>query len=90
MNTNRLKTTHPSAATAVRELDRRTNDGIDVSLLWSPRTNRVWVAVENDRAGESFELDVEPGEALVAFHHPYIYAPTAALASADQEGSHTR
>ena len=56
-----------------RELDRRSNDGIDVALLWSPRTNRVWVSIEDARTDESFELDIDPACALDAFHHPYAY-----------------
>lgn len=55
----------------VRELDRRTNDGLDVTLFWHPQTNRVSVAVEDHRFGDSFELEVDPAEALDAFHHPY-------------------
>jgi hypothetical protein len=58
----------------VRELDRRSNDGIDVTLLWSPRTNQVFVAVVDERDGESFELEVDPANALDAFRHPYAYA----------------
>ena len=58
-----------------RELDHRSNDGIDVTLLWSSRTNRVWIAVEDDRHGESFEIDVDAADALDAFRHPYAYAP---------------
>jgi hypothetical protein len=56
-----------------RELDRRSTNGIEVALLWSPRTNRVWVAVEDAKTDESFELDVDPARALEAFHHPYAY-----------------
>jgi hypothetical protein len=56
-----------------RELDRRSNDGIDVALLWSPRTNRVWIAIDDARADQSFELDVDPAHALDAFQHPYAY-----------------
>jgi hypothetical protein len=59
---------------AVRELDHRASDGIDVRLLWDPRTDRVSVAVEDTRGGESFELDVDRADALDAFHHPYAYA----------------
>ena len=33
--------------TSVRELDRRVNDGFDVRLLWNSRTNRVFVAIED-------------------------------------------
>ncbi len=59
-----------------RELDCRSNDGIDVTLFWSPRTNRLFVAVEDERRGDSFRLDVAPAEALDAFRHPYAYANT--------------
>jgi len=58
----------------IRELDRRRSDGIEVALLWNPRTNRINVVVQHERAGERFELDVEAGDALYAFHHPYAYA----------------
>jgi hypothetical protein len=63
-----------TADTDVRELDHRNNDGIDVRLLWSPSSGRVWIDVRDDRGGSSFELDVDPADALVAFHHPYTYA----------------
>lgn len=59
--------------TALRELDRRTGDGIDVSLLWDPRTKGVLVAVTDTRLGGSFEFGIEPGDALEAFWHPYAY-----------------
>lgn len=58
----------------IRELDRRSNDGIDVTLLWNPRTNQIFVAVADERDGESFELEVDPANALDAFRHPYAYA----------------
>ncbi len=60
-----------------RELDRRSNDGIDVTLLWEPRTNRVLVAVVDERGDESFELEVDPANALDAFRHPYAYVDRA-------------
>ena len=63
-----------AAETQVRELDHRNNDGIDVTLQWSPSTARVWIDVRDDHSGSSFRLDVDPGEALDAFHHPYAYA----------------
>ncbi len=58
---------------AIRELDHRTNDGIDVRLLWSSRTNHVFLAVEDQRSGESFELIVPGADAADAFQHPYAY-----------------
>jgi hypothetical protein len=64
-----------TAQPEVRELDRRTNDGIDVRLLWNPRRNRVSVAVKDERSGESFEFEVDSANALAAFHHPFAQAP---------------
>ena len=56
------------------ELDQRTNDGVDVSLLWSKRTNTVTVAVSDAKSGASFQFAVDGAHALDAFHHPYAYA----------------
>jgi hypothetical protein len=57
----------------LRELDRRSSDGIEVTLLWEPRTNRLFVDVDDERGGESFRIDVEPSAAADAFRHPYAY-----------------
>jgi hypothetical protein len=62
----------------IRELDHRISDGIDVTLLWDPLTDRVFVAVYDERYGESFQLQVDPAEALDAFRHPYAYTRPAA------------
>ena len=63
-----------TAATPVRELDRRTNDGFDVRLLWNSQTSQVFVAVEDQRHGSSLEFEVETVDALEAFRHPFAYA----------------
>jgi hypothetical protein len=66
---------YPSVESQVRELDRRSNDGIEVALLWHAPTNRVFVAVEDGRhEGESFRFEVDPRGALEAFRHPFAYA----------------
>ena len=57
----------------LRELDHRSNDGIDVRLLWDPQAGRVTVVVRDERSDESLELAVEAADALAAFHHPYAY-----------------
>ena len=67
------KSMYRTQQTTLRELDRRTRDGIDVSLLWDPRTKGVSVAVTDTRHGGSFEFGVEPGHAVEAFWHPYAY-----------------
>ena len=57
-----------------RELDYRASDGVEVALLWDPRTNALTVAVSDDCTGDRFEFGVESSEALDAFAHPYAYA----------------
>ena len=64
---------------AIRELDRRTSDDIEVRLLWNSRTNQVFIAVEDRRCGELFEVTVPASDALEAFHHPYAYGATSLL-----------
>jgi hypothetical protein len=67
----------PDGATpdaAIRELDHRRSDGIDVRLLWNPVDDQVVVAVSDSKTGEAFVIPVEPRRALTAFHHPYAYA----------------
>jgi hypothetical protein len=55
------------------ELAHRASDGLEVWLLWTRATNRVFVLVVDSRLDNSFELDVSGDEALDAFHHPYAY-----------------
>ena len=44
-------------------------------LLWHRRDDRVIVAVEDEKTGTSFELEVLEGERVLdVFHHPYAYA----------------
>ncbi|MGO9822208.1 MAG: hypothetical protein ACLPTJ_16380 [Solirubrobacteraceae bacterium] len=57
-----------------RELDRRTNGGIGVRLIWNSDTDEVTVAVHDTLTGELFGLKVAPSDALFAFRHPYAYA----------------
>jgi hypothetical protein len=65
----------PESPTGTRELDSRTSDGIHVRLLWHTEEERVSVAVEDTKTGESFELSVTDQErALDVFNHPYAYA----------------
>jgi hypothetical protein len=61
--------------TFFRELDHRSNDGIDIQLLWRPSDDRVVVMVVDERSGENFALEVREGEAAMdVFRHPFAYA----------------
>lgn len=61
--------------TTTRELARRTNDGVEVTLLWSPAADRLTVVVHDAKLNERFELETRPDNALDIFYHPYAYAP---------------
>jgi hypothetical protein len=61
--------------TTLRELAHRAHDGLEVTLLWDPRSNEVSIDVADERSNTSFLLPVAPGSALDAFNHPYAYAP---------------
>jgi hypothetical protein len=59
---------------ALRELDHRRNDGIDVRLLWNPAGGGLVVTVSDARSGDAFAMPVDAVDALDAFHHPYAHA----------------
>ena len=66
---------------AIRELDHRRADGIEVTLLWNAETKGVFVSVV-EREGNTLEFQVPPAQALDAFHHPYAYAASDQLREA--------
>ena len=53
-----------------KELARRTSGGIDVSLYWNKRTNRITVKVHS-QSGETLAFEVDRRSALDAYHHPF-------------------
>jgi hypothetical protein len=71
----------------LRELDHRTNDRIDVWLLWRECDDQVLVAVADDKTGERFRIEVRAGErALDVFHHPYAYAACRGIDTHSESG----
>jgi hypothetical protein len=61
-----------------RELDSRSVDGIEVTLLWSKRSGALSVAVNDTRTGEAFTVRADAANALDVFNHPYAYAAVQA------------
>ena len=59
--------------TDARELAQRRSGADELLLLWHPDSDRVELVLRNTEIGVEFFLDVEPGEAIDAFHHPYAY-----------------
>lgn len=68
---------HSSMTSGLRELARRRSAGIEVVLLWSPTTSRLFVDVEDNRDAATFRIVVEGADALDAFNHPYAYLEAA-------------
>jgi hypothetical protein len=59
----------------LRELDRRSNDRLEVSLFWREHDDRALVVVDDEKTGARFTIEVRDDErALDVFHHPYAYA----------------
>ena len=57
-----------------RELAQRLSGREEVRLLWHPEIKRVELSVRDLGTGAGFHVEVAPGNALDAFHHPYAYA----------------
>jgi hypothetical protein len=57
--------------------DRRSND-LDVVLLWSRRSGRLWVTFTHRLSGRTARIEATPANALDVFEHPFAYARAAA------------
>jgi hypothetical protein len=62
-----------------RELAHRYSDGVHVTLVWHPSTDRVMIEVFDEGSGETFEFEAPAARALDAFWHPYAYAAFAGI-----------
>jgi hypothetical protein len=69
----------PAALTEPRELCTRTADRIEITLLWVPETDGLRISVVDERLNRAFEIPVDAGSAMRAFHHPYAYAAERGL-----------
>jgi len=72
--------TSVTAYPGTRELAFRSNDGMDVALLWHTATDLLSVVVEDSRTDERFELVLDYDDrAMDVFHHPFAYAARRGL-----------
>ena len=55
------------------ELAERSDNGIDVRLLWRRGAGEVVLVVSDELTGASFGIDVPGDRALDAFRHPFLY-----------------
>ena len=73
-----LQDSDMNTPTTLHELNTRRFDGIEVTMFWDSSTDQVTVAVNDAKGGDSFEIQVLPGEsANDVFHHPFAYAASA-------------
>jgi hypothetical protein len=63
-----------TATSTLTELAQRRNDGLEVTLLWNERTDRLTVTIHDARTGDFFEVGAPSDRALDVFHHPFAYA----------------
>jgi hypothetical protein len=59
------------------ELAHRSNQDVEVSLLWDREHDRLFVLVEDIRVGDRFTLRAARERALDIFNHPFAYARPA-------------
>jgi hypothetical protein len=60
------------------ELAKRASNGLEVVLLWDRTSNRVKVAVSDERVCHHLDFEVARADALSAFYHPFAYAAARA------------
>lgn len=56
-----------------RELARRSDGGVGVTLIWNSATDTVSVQIHHPATDERIEFAVARASALDAFHHPFAY-----------------
>ena len=73
----------------LRELAHRAHDGLEVTLLWDPRSNEVSIDVVDERNASSASFPPRSPRAprLMPSNHPYIYARRRGAKSRQSSGS---
>ena len=69
---------------SMRELAYREGDGLEVTLLWDERCDRLAVSVFNWKTGDCFVLPAPGDRALDVFYHPFSYAAFGTALATDE------
>ncbi|MGY1615448.1 hypothetical protein ACI797_01760 [Geodermatophilus sp. SYSU D00691] len=69
--------------TRLRELARRGQGPVEVTLLWDPRSGGAVVVVWNWGSGACLRLEVAADQAGFAYAHPYAYAAARGVPEAE-------
>ena len=59
--------------TVQQELARRVSGGLEVTLFWDLRNGDTHIELRHAAIKEPISFQVPPGQALDAFHHPFVY-----------------
>jgi hypothetical protein len=59
--------------TARRELTKRQNGGLEITLFWDTSDNSTSIDLHHTATGETISFRVPSAHALDAFHHPFAY-----------------
>jgi hypothetical protein len=65
---------------ALVELAERGSSGLVVRLFWDRERKQAVLRYRDRLTGDAFVADVPNDRALVAFEHPNVYRPAAAVA----------
>jgi hypothetical protein len=65
----------------LRELAKRSGDGLVVRLFWDPERDQTVLTFRDRRTGERFGVDVPNACALHAFEHPGAFRPAESYAA---------
>ena len=67
-----MSITTPTTA-ARRELARRVNSGLEITLYWHPDDNHTSIDIHETATEETISFPVPADRALDAFHHPFVH-----------------
>jgi hypothetical protein len=66
-------TTTTFTGTARRELARRVNGGLEITLFWDAGDDGTSIDLHHAATDQTISFRVPPGRALDAFHHPFAH-----------------
>jgi hypothetical protein len=75
--------TLPETDPGPRELAHRSNDGIEVALLWHPARDELTVCGSDHRTGARFKIRPARHLALEVYYHPYRYVTRGDISCED-------
>jgi hypothetical protein len=73
-----------TSSDSLRELAYREGDGLEVTLLWDARCDRLVVSVFDPKTRDHFALQAPHEKVLDVFYHPFSYAASRTAPDTNQ------